>query len=499
MKTAVIYARYSSDNQTEQSIEGQLRVCEQFAKNNEILILNTYIDRAMTGTNDNRPAFQQMIKDSNKKEWDFVLVYKLDRFSRNKYEATIHKKTLRDNGVKLQSAMENIPDTPEGIILESLIEGMNQYYSAELAQKVKRGMRETRIKGYFQGGKIPYGYKLDGRKLIIDETASEIVQYMYNQYANGVYVSQIIRNLTNKGILYKGKPFATNTVYKILKRELYTGIYKKNDETYTNMFPQIIPQDLFDKVKAKQKTNHYGTRSVRKTYIFKNKLVCGYCGKPISAECGTSRNGNKSYYYKCLGVKKYHNGCPKETLRKEDFEEFLINSILTKLTTNTILEKLTINLLDLQKENAVQSASLNMLIKQKKQAENSLDNILNAIEQGVINRTTNKRMKELESQIEDLERQMIIERSKLNIMLSEKEIKDFYTQALEQEPLLLINYLIKEIKVYNDKIEITFNSPIIKNPNSKGSLFLSINSKLKQLMPNRLLVIYKDIRIDFYV
>lgn len=123
MKTAVIYARYSSDSQTEQSIEGQLRVCEEYAQKNNILILNTYIDRAMTGTNDNRPDFQRMLKDSGRHEWNYVLVYKLDRFSRNKYESTIHKRTLKNNGVKLLSAMENIPDTPEGIILESLLEG----------------------------------------------------------------------------------------------------------------------------------------------------------------------------------------------------------------------------------------------------------------------------------------------------------------------------------------------------------------------------------------
>ena len=122
----VIYARYSCDNQTEQSIEGQLRVCEEYAQKNNILILDTYIDRAMTGTNDNRPDFQRMLKDSSRKEWNFVLVYKLDRFSRNKYETAIHKKALRDNGVKVLSAMENIPDTPEGILLESLLEGFKR-------------------------------------------------------------------------------------------------------------------------------------------------------------------------------------------------------------------------------------------------------------------------------------------------------------------------------------------------------------------------------------
>ena len=126
MKTAVIYARYSCDNQTEQSIEGQLRVCEEYAKKNDILILRSYIDRAMTGTNDNRPEFRQMIKDSFRKEWNYVIVYKLDRFSRDKYETAIHKNTLKSNGVKVMSAMENIPDSPEGIILESLLEGFER-------------------------------------------------------------------------------------------------------------------------------------------------------------------------------------------------------------------------------------------------------------------------------------------------------------------------------------------------------------------------------------
>lgn len=132
MKTAVIYARYSSDSQTEQSIDGQLRVCEEYAKNHDILILDTYIDRAMTGTNDNRPDFQRMITDSNKREWDYVLVYKLDRFSRNKYEMAMHKKSLKDNGTKVMSATEFIPDSPEGVIFESMLEGYAEYYSLEV-------------------------------------------------------------------------------------------------------------------------------------------------------------------------------------------------------------------------------------------------------------------------------------------------------------------------------------------------------------------------------
>ena len=144
MKTAVIYARYSSDRQTEQSIEGQLRDCYEYAQRNDIVVVDKYIDRATTGTNDNRAAFQQMMKDSDKKTWDFVLVYKLDRFSRNKFEIAMHRKHLKDNGIKILSAMENIPDSPEGILLESLLEGYNNKNGQSKKYKKQSGFNEER-------------------------------------------------------------------------------------------------------------------------------------------------------------------------------------------------------------------------------------------------------------------------------------------------------------------------------------------------------------------
>ena len=317
MKKGVIYARYSCDNQTEQSIEGQLRVCNDYAERNNILIIGTYIDRAMTGTNDMRPDFQRMLKDSGKKQWDYVIVYKLDRFSRDKYETTIHKHTLKMNGVKVLSAMENIPDSPEGIILESLLEGMNQYYSAELSQKVKRGMYETRRKGLYQGGWIPYGYKLDGRKIVIDEERAEVVRYMFEQYALGTFVRNIIANMTMKGMLYKGKPFVTNTVYGILKNEKYSGVYHQGEEVIDNMYPQIIPQALFDTVRKKIGQNHFGKRSVKTVYLLRNKIICGYCGHPVSSEVGTSKSGAAVRYYRCRGDKRHRNGCEMHMIRKE--------------------------------------------------------------------------------------------------------------------------------------------------------------------------------------
>jgi DNA invertase Pin-like site-specific DNA recombinase len=204
MKIAVVYARYSSTNQTEQSIEGQMHVCEDYARRHDILIVDSYIDRAISGTTDNRESFQKMLKDSNNKKWDYVLVYKLDRFARNKFESAIHRKHLKDNGIKLLSAMENIPETPEGVLLESLLEGMNQYFSEELAQKVSRGLHESRMKGHCIGS-VPYGYIKENKKLIINQEESEILNRIFNDYNSGKTILQISRDLQKECITNNGK------------------------------------------------------------------------------------------------------------------------------------------------------------------------------------------------------------------------------------------------------------------------------------------------------
>lgn len=473
MKTAVIYARYSSDSQTEQSIEGQLRVCEEYAQKNNILILNTYIDRAMTGTNDNRPDFQRMLKDSNRHEWNYVLVYKLDRFSRNKYESTIHKRTLKNNGVKLISAMENIPDTPEGIILESLLEGMNQYYSAELSQKVRRGMKETRLKGNFTGGYLIYGYSVENRKVVINEEQAEVVRYIFEQYSLGVYVKDIIKSLTAKGIYNHGKPFARNTVYNILKSEKYSGIYRHDGEVFENIYPQIVPTEVYERVRAKIDENKYGKRSVEVVYLLRQKMKCGYCGMPISAETGTSKNGQVKRYYKCLGRKR-GSDCKKSMIGKDFLENLIVNTTIEELSRPQVMNALVKGLLDIQEQQSNGTPILKMLAKEKRQTENAIKNIMTAIENGVITNTTTKRLKELEEQQESLERQILIERSKTAVKLSESDMREFYLQALELEPQMLINYLIKEIVLFDDKIEIHYNSPIRISPDdSQGFSFYS--------------------------
>lgn len=471
MKTAVIYARYSSNSQTEQSIEGQLRVCHDYAVKNNIIILHEYIDRAMTGTNDKRPDFKKMIADSSKKQWECVLVYKFDRFSRNQYESVIHEYALEQNGVKLISATEPIPTESIGAFMKGMIISYNDFYSKELAEKVRRGMYESRVKGNFTGGVIPYGYKVENKKILIDEEKAMAVRYIFEQYACDRTVSEIISSMTAKGMLHDGKPFKNTAIYKMLKNERYIGIYKIKDELFPNMYPKMIDEKIFEKVQKKTMLNKLGSRSKQTTYLFKYKLTCGYCGKPISAETSRTRNNTKLDYYKCLGIKKYRNGCPKETDKKEVIEDFLLDAIISELEKPEIMKMIVKSVLDTQKELIGKNPIIDTLIKTKKQAQKSLDNLVQAIEQGVITKTTGQRIKELETQIEELEKQILIEDTKTEYMLTEEDVKAYYKTALKQEGIALISYLVKEIKLYNDKAEIIFNSPLKKSPNS-DSYFL---------------------------
>ena len=199
----------------------------------------------------------------------------------------IHRKHLKDNGIKILSAKENIPETPEGVLLESLLEGMNQYYSEELSQKTKRGMRETRLKGNFIGGTINYGYSLqeltadiNGKpvrtalKVIINEQEAPILLQIFTDYANGKRMCDIVKELHDKGILNRGKPFNPAAIYLMLQQEKYTGIYRIHGEAYDKIYPPIIPIDLFQVVKARIDANKYGKHVIGVDYILKGNVIC---------------------------------------------------------------------------------------------------------------------------------------------------------------------------------------------------------------------------------
>ena len=455
-KTAVIYARYSSERQTEQSIEGQIRECTEYAKRHDILIVDTYIDRAMTGTNDNRTAFQKMLKDCSTQAWDIVLVYKLDRFSRNKYEMAMHRKTLRDNGIKLVSAKENIPDSPEGIILESLLEGMAEYYSAELSQKVLRGMRESRIKGNYTGGFLLFGYKVENKKILIDEAQAPIAKRIFQEYESGKCITEIIDRLTAEGIFHRGKPFKKSTLNKMLQNKKYTGIVEHNGELFYNIYPQLISNELFDNVKKKMTANQYGKHLKDVCYLLKDKLICGYCGNIISSESGTSKTGKVMRYYKCSN-RKINNNCKKKTIRKDLLENLVLDATLKlfedKKTLNIIADKIL-------ERNALQRNDCSKIIilkKEQEQIKKGIANIITAIENGIVTDSTKLRLNELENNLKIVETNIIKEQTQDRIQLKKEDVLKFFNKAIKKEPKILIKNVINKIILYDDKIEIYYN------------------------------------------
>ena len=160
----VIYARYSSDRQTEQSIEGQLKECYEYARRNGYTVIGEYIDRAISGTTDHRPEFLRMIADGDKKTFQAVLVYQLDRFARNRYDSATYKAKLKKNGIRVLSARENISDDASGVLMEAVLEGMAEYYSVELSQKIRRGMNINAEKCLSTGGNVALGFCVDNTK-----------------------------------------------------------------------------------------------------------------------------------------------------------------------------------------------------------------------------------------------------------------------------------------------------------------------------------------------
>ena len=273
-------------------------------------------------------------------------------------------------------------------------------------------------------------------------------------------------------MLYKGKPFAKNTIYGILKNKKYSGVYYHGDERVDNMYPQIVPTHTFEAVRAKSKENEGGKRSVKSVYLFRHKMRCGYCGHPISSDTGTARNGEVKRYYKCLGRKVYHNGCEQMIHSKEALEEAIVSAIIREFSKPQTINGIVKNLLKLQDRYCTDNPKVKTIAREKSKVDTALDNLMSAIEQGIVSKTTKKRLHELEEQQEALECELLIEKSKTAVKVPESFILEYYEEALHLEATMLVNLLVKEVVLYNDRIQIHFNSPIKNCPDeSQGFSF----------------------------
>ena len=460
---AVIYARYSSDSQREESIEGQLRECTAFAEKNGITVLRHYIDRAYSAKTDNRPEFQNMIKDSGKRLFDIVIVWKLDRFARNRYDSARYKATLKKNGVKVVSATEIISEGAEGIILESVLEGYAEYYSADLSEKVVRGMTDNALKCKFNGGMMPIGYVIDAEQHFqIDPLTAPFVLEAFKRYDGGETISSIMNWLNEQGLTNtRGQKMTFNSVGHILHNRRYIGEFRYRDVIVPDGIPAIVPQDLFDRVQEKLAKNKKAParHKAEDDYLLTTKLFCGYCGAYLCGESGTSRTGKVHHYYKCVSVKKKRTECHKKPVRKEWIEDLVVGETMKMVMDDKAIEAIVSMLMDLQDRDNV---NVPLYEQQLREADTAISNLLNAIQQGILTRSTKERLEELENRRDELENRLACE--KLAKPKVSAEFMTFWLHRFRKLDVrqkshrkMLIDAFINAIFLYDDKMVITFN------------------------------------------
>lgn len=392
MIPAVIYARYSSSNQREESITAQIRCCREYADRNGFQIVKEYTDSALTGRTDRRPGFQQMIKDSDNQTFQAIIVWKLDRFARNRYDSAMYRNKLKKNGVKIVSAMEAISDSPEGIILEGLMESLAEYYSANLAENVRRGMYESALERKILGTPT-YGYKRgsDG-KYEIDQEAAAVIREIFDLYLAGRTQAEIITQINREGHLTAtGKPFNKNSLHCILKNEKYTGMYRYADIVDPHGIPAIIDEQTFEEAQKlaldRKRYRRVRQRESDETYILSSLLFCGSCGSQMTGESAKSATGRIYRYYSCIGTKtQANNGCEKRRIRKEILEREVFRIINEYVLTDEFIAQTARDFMVYQRERS-ENSQIKILEQQLKEVEKKLKNIALSLEENPSSKT----------------------------------------------------------------------------------------------------------------
>ncbi len=459
---AVIYARYSSENQREESIEGQIRECYAFARKNNISVIAEYIDRAFSAKTDRRPDFQRMIKDSAKKTFNLVLVWKLDRFARNRYDSANYKAALKKNGVKVMSVTESISEGSEGILLESVLEGMAEYYSAELSEKVMRGHHENALKCRYNGGTLPIGFSVDKEQNYhVDPITSQYIVEAFTMYDEGRTMKEIVAVLNQHGLKnQRGGELNLNSVSRLLQNRFYIGEYKYREITVPDGIPVIIPKDLFDRVQEKLAKNKKAParHKAEDDYLLTTKLFCGDCQSLMFGESGTSRSGIVYHYYKCSSAKK-KTGCNRKPVKKKWIEDAVLQEVKNVLHDDIFIGDVIHKYLEYQQE---ENTVIPYLEKNLADTQRSIDNLIAAIEQGIITPSTKQRLEMLELSKRELEDKILIENMKRPLR-TEKELGDWFRYMRNfdltrlEERRQLIDVFVNTVFLYNDRFLLTLN------------------------------------------
>lgn len=487
---AVAYARFSSDNQREESIEAQVRAIKEYAERNGYALHKIYADRGVSGTTDNRPEFQRMIDDAKNRVFDVVIVHKLDRFARNRADSAIYRQELNKHNVRLLSVLENFDESPESIILQSVIEGYNEYYSKNLRREVMKGLRENALSCRFTGGIPCLGYDIDKNtlKYVINPLEAKAVKLIFKMYLDGEGYTAIISELNRRGFKTKrGKDFGKNSLYEILRNEKYSGVYVynkavsvaangkwnrhqiRNEDEIIRIeggVPQIISKEDFQKVQEKMSERKHKTASfkAKQEYLLSGKIKCGECGSSYAGNSRKATNKNPLYIsYNCVR----RNGsfkCKNPGVKRDDLEKLVLDRLSGAVFSKDVLPIILSQYNEYALSRNTEHITIMQELKQKlSDTEKGISNIVNVVVSTGSVALTDK-LTELEETkqkitqaIMDTECQM----SKLTI--DENRLKAAFYKAKQmlksgtlKNRKAIIEKYVKQIIMYKDKIEIEY-------------------------------------------
>lgn len=489
---AVIYARFSSENQNESSIDAQLRAVNEFAKLNQIKIVGEYVDRAKSATNDQREAFQRLMADSASGNFHFVIVHKLDRFARNVGDSAKYRDLLMSNGVVLISTIENYDlDTPEGFFMGGISALMAELYSRNLSREVKKGQRENALKAMHNGGKPPLGYDVDHNTghLIVNETEAVAVRLIFESVLNMETYDTIAEKLNAKGYRTKrNQLFSRRSIYEILRNPKYTGLYfyrriapaplgkkvsshKYNSPedmiTVENGLPVIISQKQFDQVQAimdGRRQMHSGKR----VYLLAGKLHCAICGAPYCG-CTSVSKGRLPYVsYRCNGP----NRGSSMVCNNKGVNGKMLDGKVLSVISQLVFDESTIPDIIGRYSNALEEriknrkSDITLLKKSKAGIDKKIENILVAVENSGSSQILLQRLEKLEAEATKIQAEIqTIEAKSESKQIDEDMLFSLFNKAKAmllngtlEETRKLVELLIDRIDVDKELIKVYFNT-----------------------------------------
>lgn len=460
---AVIYARYSSHNQREESVEQQVKKCTEFAERKHLTITDIYADKAISGTTDRRPQFQRMMRDSITGKFDYVIAWKSNRMGRNMQEALVNDGLLRERGVRCLYAEESFDDTAAGRFALRNMMNVNQFYSEAMAEDVRRGMMDNAEK-CMVNGRISFGYRKgqDGKFEIMPEEAA-IVREIFDRILDDWKFVDIINDLNARGIRTKsGGKWKPSSFNWLIQNEMYVGVYKFGETRIEGGVPAIVDAHTFEEVqrRLKVKGNPRGRHRNSTDYLLTGKIFCGICGSQMVGVSGRSKSGRAYHYYACQ--KRRAGGCHKKNVAKGAIEQKVIDSVCAMIMDDETLDWI-IQGYERFMEQMRQESDLGQMEEELADLKKRTANMVAAIEAGVLTETTKARLVELETQRKELERSIAAEKAALKpVSVDEmrfilEECRDRNIDTLEYQKEL-IQLFIQAIYVYDDHLKIVVNN-----------------------------------------